>query len=65
MDDDIFVTVEKCWPELMRLLEEKYPELVPYRQRFEYATGPYPPAMRLHNAYEILRTFLAIRRNEV
>jgi len=43
--------------ELIELLKEKHPELLPlYNMRFEYTDKRYPPLMRLHNAYEIIRT---------
>jgi hypothetical protein len=44
--------------ELIEMLREKHPELIPlYNMRFEYTDKRYPPAMRLHNAYEIIRTW--------
>ena len=48
---------EKYW-ELRELLKKKHPELLPlYDARFEYLDPRYPPAMRLHNAYQILRAW--------
>jgi hypothetical protein len=55
--------VEEVFPELIKILEEKHPELVPlYRARYEYVTDEhYSSIMRLHNAYEILKTYSILK----
>jgi hypothetical protein len=62
--NEIFNAVKEVFPEVMKYLEEKHPELVPlYEQRYNYAMDEhYPFIMRLHNAYEILRVYMVIRR---
>jgi len=63
MTEEVFETVKKIWPELMRMLQEKHPELLPlYRMRYEYATGLYPDAMRLHNARQLLQTYEILKK---
>jgi len=61
--NEIFGAVKEVFPEVKKYLEEKHPELVPlYEQRYNYAMDEhYPPTMRLHNAYEILKTYMIIR----
>jgi len=60
---EIFNTVKEVFPEVIKYLEEKHPELVPlYEQRYNYVIDEhYPPVMRLHNAYEILKTYMIIK----
>jgi hypothetical protein len=54
----IFNRVNEVYWELIELLRQKHPEYIPlYQARFEYTDPKYPLAMRLHNAYEILRTW--------
>jgi hypothetical protein len=55
--------VEEVFPELLKILEEKHPELIPlYQARYEYATGEhYSLSMRLHNAYEILKAYSILK----
>jgi hypothetical protein len=59
MNEDIETIIkeaEKRYWELIEILKVKHPELVPlYNARFEYLDPHYPIAMRLHNAYQILR----------
>ena len=56
--EEIFQTVNKIFPELMQMLQQKHPELTTlYTQRYHYCDEKYPLAMRLHNAYQILRTY--------
>jgi hypothetical protein len=63
--EEIFRTVNEIFPKLLELLEKEKPELVPlYRQRYEYTGEQYPLAMRLHNAYQILRAYVAIIEGE-
>jgi hypothetical protein len=65
MTEEIFNTVNKIFPELLNLLKKRNPELVTlYMQRYEYTGEQYPPAMRLHNAYQILRAYVAIIEGE-
>jgi len=61
--NEVFGAVKEVFPEVKKYLEEKHPELVPlYEQRYNYAIDEhYPPAMRLHNAYEILKTYMIIK----
>jgi len=62
MTEEIFNTVRKVWPELERLLRERHPELLPvFRMRYQYATGPYPDAMRWHNAFAVLAAYEILR----
>jgi hypothetical protein len=62
-EEEIFETVVRIFPELKEMLQQKNPELEPlYTQRFYYATDKrYPPTMRIHNAYEILRTYIQLK----
>jgi trans-aconitate methyltransferase len=64
ISDRIFGAVKEVFPEVKKYLEEKHPELVQlYQQRYNYAMDEhYPFMMRLHNAYEILRVYMVIRR---
>jgi hypothetical protein len=57
--EEIFQTVNEIYPKLQQMLKQKHPELTTlYSQRFYYAMDEkYPLAMRLHNAYQILRTY--------
>jgi len=63
VSDEIFNTVKEVFPKVIKYLEEKHPELVPlYQQRYNYAIDEhYPFMMRLHNAYEILKTYMIIK----
>jgi hypothetical protein len=65
-DEEIFATVKRIYPELMELIRQKEPELEQlYTMRFRYAMDDrYPPLMRLHNAYEIMRTYLALKSSK-
>jgi hypothetical protein len=62
-DEEIFAAVKRYFPELMELIRQKEPELEQlYTMRFHYAMdGRYPPLMRLHCAYEILRAYIALK----
>jgi hypothetical protein len=62
--NEIFSAVKEVFPEVISYLKEKHPELVTlYEQRYNYAMDEhYPFMMRLHNAYEILRVYMVIRR---
>jgi hypothetical protein len=62
-EETIFETVREIFPELLQYLQSNHPELVIlYQQRYEYAIDEhYPPAMRMHNAYEILKTYMIIK----
>jgi hypothetical protein len=56
--EQVIREAEKRYWELIELLREKHPELIPlYNARFEYLSANYPIEMRLHNAYQILRTW--------
>jgi len=60
--EEIFEKVDRIYPELIELLKKKKPELTPlYEQRYEYTRKPYALTMRLHNAYEILKTYIALK----
>jgi len=61
--NEILKEVKEVYPEVIKYLKEKHPELVIlYEQRYNYAIDEhYPPVMRLHNAYEILKTYMVIR----
>jgi hypothetical protein len=64
--DELIVkrAMEVYW-ELRELLKEKHPELLPlYDARFEYMDPHYPPVMRLHNAYEILRAWHQLKHTQ-
>jgi hypothetical protein len=65
-DEEIFAAVKRYYPELMELIRQKEPELEQlYTMRFHYAMDDrYPPLMRLHNANEILRTYLALKSSK-
>jgi hypothetical protein len=61
--EEIFQTVDEIFPELVDMLKRKHPELVRlYEQRYEYVKGPYSPAVRLHNAQQILRAYLVLKQ---
>ena len=63
MYGEIFEEVDRVFPELIELLKRKNPELVAlYKQRYEYTQNAYPQVMRLHNAYQILRTYQILKR---
>jgi hypothetical protein len=54
----IFDKVNEVYWELIDLLRQKQPELIPlYQAYFEYTDPKYPLDMRLFNAYRILRTW--------
>ena len=56
--EEVVKKASEVYFELMDLLKEKHPELITlYSMRFEYTDPKYPPLMRLHNAYEILRAW--------
>jgi len=56
--EEVVMKASEVYFELMELLRQRHPELIPlYSMRFEYTDKRYPPAMRLHNAYEILRAW--------
>jgi hypothetical protein len=60
--EEIFKTCEKIKDEFFRLLSEKHPELIIlYQMRYEYINEKYPDVMRIHNAYEILKTYLLLK----
>jgi len=62
VEKEVFMVVDKIFPELVELLKRKKPELIPlYERRHEYTGKPYPLHMRLHNAYEILKTYIALK----
>ena len=62
--DEVVKKASEVYFELMELLRQRHPELVPlYNARFEYLDPHYPPAMRLHNAYEIIRTWHQLKFN--
>ena len=57
--------VIRIFPELIEWLKANKPDYVPlYMMRYEYALGNYPPAMRMHNVYEILRMYESIKAYE-
>ena len=61
---NIFDKVNEVYCELIDLLRQRHPELVPlYHARYEYTDPKYPPMMRLHNAYEIIRTWHQLKFN--
>jgi hypothetical protein len=61
--EEIFEAVDKIFPQLIQLLRQKHPELVKlYQQRYEYTKPQYSLETRLHNAYQILRTYQNLRR---
>jgi hypothetical protein len=61
----IFKTCEEIQTEFFELLSKKHPELIQlYRIRYEYIDNRFPPAMRIHNAYVILRTYLQLLKEE-
>jgi hypothetical protein len=61
-EEEIFATVDKIYPEFIQLLRQKNPELETlYVMRYSYTDKKYPPTMRLHNAYEILRAYIALK----
>jgi len=61
--EEIFKTVDEIFPELVELLKQKRPELVKlYEQRYEYTKGLYNLTTRLHNAYQILRAYVTLKR---
>jgi hypothetical protein len=65
MTEEIFATVSEIFPKLLEMLKKRNPELVTlYTQRYEYTGEQYPLAMRLHNAYQILRAYLALIEGE-
>jgi hypothetical protein len=56
--EEVVKKASEVYFELIDMLREKHLELLPlYNMRFEYTDKRYPPAMRLHNAYEIIRTW--------
>jgi hypothetical protein len=60
--EEIFGKVDKIFPELIELLRRKKPELIPlYEGKYECTKEMYPINVRLHNAYEILRTYIALK----
>ncbi|MEM4301527.1 MAG: hypothetical protein QXQ70_03045 [Candidatus Caldarchaeum sp.] len=63
MDIDLEEKVKEVFPRLIEVLKRRHPELVElYNRRYEYATGPYPEEMKLHNAYQILRTYQQLEK---
>jgi len=53
----------KLKPELMWLLSEKAPNLMPlYEQRYALAAPQNPPVQRLHNINEIFTAYHKLRR---
>jgi hypothetical protein len=59
----IFKTCDEIQIEFFELLSKKDSELIPlYKMRYEYLNSKYPPVMRYHNAYEILRTYLLLKQ---
>jgi hypothetical protein len=61
--EEIFETVDRLFPELLELLRQKHPELTTlYQQRYKYTQNVYPIVMRLHNAYQILRAYVTLKR---
>ena len=55
--------VERIYPELMEMLRRRHPEYIPlYMMRYEYVVKPYPPAMRMHNAIQILETYTLLKK---
>ena len=63
-DEIVKEATEKYW-ELREILKQKHPELLPlYDARFEYLDSKYPPMMRLHNAYQILRAWHLLKGGE-
>jgi hypothetical protein len=65
IENKIFETCEEIQTEFFELLSKKHPELIPmYQMRYQYIDKMYPPAMRIHNAYEILKTYLLLKQEE-
>ena len=61
IEEEIYGTVRKIAPKLLSMLQERSPEEAAlYAARIEYALGRYPEAMRLHNAYEVMRKYLSL-----
>jgi len=57
--------VIRIFPELIEWLKANKPDYVPlYLQRYEYALGNYPPAMRMHNIHEILKMYEFVKAYE-
>jgi len=62
MLEELVEKIKSIKDEFFELLNKYHPEYKTlYEKRFEYALGQYPDAMRIHNCYEILRTYVALK----